>query len=419
MSKPIIEQKLQSLTDHDIGHSMKVILFCQLVVGVGQSILLVLMPPMARDIGIEDYLIGYIFTGSALALMLVSPFMGQLSDKNGRKIFITIGVFGYSLSVFLFAYIADLGLKGVLAATYTFVLLSITRIIYALFFAGVMPATTGYIVDIFPQSEHTKNIGKMQAAMGMGMILGPVLGIATLSYGLTMPMYISGVFGVVAFLLALTYIREPNITRDKQKMPKLKLFDKRIFSYIIIGFAFFFCLSGMQLTAGLFLQDRFSLTTETVAKYSSIMMIIAAFSMILVQIIIVGKLKISPQYLLRYGVLAGFIGILVLLFASNIYVFWLAVAIFAAGLGGVGPAFVSASVMSVSKNETGSVAGVAASAQAMAFMLAPGIMSSIYVWHIYAPFIILAILMLLLTIYVFTSKAPLLRGENPDDMSKK
>lgn len=411
MSDPIIDQKSQS--SYNIGQSLNIILFCQLSVGMGQSLLLVLMPPLARDIGIADYLIGYIFTASALVLMLVSPFMGRLSDLYGRKIFITLGMFGYSLSVFLFAYIADLSLAAFWSAGTIFILLALMRVIYALFYAGVTPAATGFVVDIFPQAEHTQNIGKLQASMGVGMILGPLLGLATLSYGLTTPMYISAVLGVKTFVLALIYIREPKITRDAKSQTKLKLFDKRIFSYIFIGFSFFFCLSGLQLTSGLFLQDKFHLSSDMVARYSSIMMIIAALSMISVQIIIVAKLKTHPRYLLKYGVLLGFIGLVLLLLASNIYMFWFAVAVFAAGLGGVGPGFVAAAVSSVNKNETAAVAGVATSGQALGFMIAPGLMSSIYMWNIYAPFIVLTLLMAVLTLYVFNSKAPLLKGELP------
>ena len=56
-----------------------------LCVGAGQSIVFITIPPIARDLGLNEIQIGSIFATSALAWMILSPIWGSFSDSIGRK----------------------------------------------------------------------------------------------------------------------------------------------------------------------------------------------------------------------------------------------------------------------------------------------------------------------------------------------
>ncbi len=395
----------------NINRSINIILFCQLTIGFGHSILLTLLPQICRKIGISDEYIGFIFAIAAIILVITAPIAGALSDRYGRKPFIVIGMIGYALAAFIFGYVSELGLEKTITPLVAFFLLASSRVIYAILSSGITPAATGFILDVMDKSEHTPYIGKLQAFMGLGMILGPVLGYYAVDYGLIIPLYISVIVAIFASLLALLWLNEPVSQNKTGEVTKLKIFDPRIIVYLFIGFSVYFCLAGVQLISGLFLQDHFNLTVELVVKYSSVMMVVAAISMIAVQVIVVGKLKIHAYLLLKYGVLTAFIGFSIFFFASNIFIYWAAIGVFAAGLGAVGPGFVGAATMSVRQNETGGVAGLASACQAFGFISAPGLMTMVYTWNIYAPFVILTTLMGALTIFVFFSNAINISGE--------
>ncbi len=104
-----------NLPSNKTPNSMKIILFCQLTIGFGHSILLTLLPQIARKIGISDAYIGFIFVA------------------------------------FLFDYIAGLGIEKIILPMVSFFLLSITRILYAILASGVMSTATGYITDTLPK----------------------------------------------------------------------------------------------------------------------------------------------------------------------------------------------------------------------------------------------------------------------------
>jgi MFS family permease len=66
---------------------------------LGQGLIVPLLPVCAAQSGASGFLVGCIFGVFALARTLFMPAFGRLSDRRGRKPFITTGVFLY----FIFA----------------------------------------------------------------------------------------------------------------------------------------------------------------------------------------------------------------------------------------------------------------------------------------------------------------------------
>ena len=68
-------------------------------VGLGQSFVFVLVPPLARDLGLTEIQTSSIFAISAVAWALTSAFWGRASDKYGRRNIAILGLLGYGISL--------------------------------------------------------------------------------------------------------------------------------------------------------------------------------------------------------------------------------------------------------------------------------------------------------------------------------
>ena len=68
-------------------------------VGLGQSFAFVLVPPLARDLGLSVIETSTIFSISAVAWAVTSASWGRASDKYGRRNIAVIGLIGYSVSI--------------------------------------------------------------------------------------------------------------------------------------------------------------------------------------------------------------------------------------------------------------------------------------------------------------------------------
>ena len=63
-------------------------------VGLGQSFVFVLVPPLARDLGLTEIQTSSIFAISAMAWALTSAYWGRASDKYGRRNIAILGLIG-------------------------------------------------------------------------------------------------------------------------------------------------------------------------------------------------------------------------------------------------------------------------------------------------------------------------------------
>ena len=111
-------------------------------------------------------LLGWLSAVYPLAQFFAAPILGQLSDRYGRKIVLTVSIIGTSLSYALFAI-------GV--ATKNIPLMFISRIVDGLT-GGNISVAQAVIADISTPKNRAKNFGLVGAAFGLGFIFGPYVG---------------------------------------------------------------------------------------------------------------------------------------------------------------------------------------------------------------------------------------------------
>ena len=152
------------------------ILFASLViVMIGFGIAIPLMPYYVTHFQASGTALGLMMSLYSLMQFIFAPLWGQLSDRVGRKPVLLIGILGYviaftlqGLSQNLFQFIAARTLAGVLSS-------------------ATLPTAMAYVADTTTPENRSKGVGMMGAAMGLGMIIGPVLGGLLTRLQLTLP----------------------------------------------------------------------------------------------------------------------------------------------------------------------------------------------------------------------------------------
>ena len=145
-------------------------------VGLGQSFVFVLVPPLARDLGLTEIQTSSIFAISAVAWALTSAFWGRASDKYGRRNIAILGLLGYGIS--LIALITPLFLveQNLLNLSFLFPALVLGRLINGLVGSATRPASFAYVADTTPKEKRTVKFARLESSFLLGTVAGPLIG---------------------------------------------------------------------------------------------------------------------------------------------------------------------------------------------------------------------------------------------------
>ena len=122
--------------------------------------------PVGWSIADSFILLGWLSAAYPLAQFFAAPILGQLSDRYGRKIVLTVSIIGTSFSYMLFAI-------GV--ATKNIPLMFASRIVDGIT-GGNISVAQAVISDISTPKNRAKNFGLVGASFGLGFIFGPYIG---------------------------------------------------------------------------------------------------------------------------------------------------------------------------------------------------------------------------------------------------
>jgi len=160
------------------------------VVMLGVGIIAPILPLYADTFAATGVSIGLVFSAFSLSRCLLSPFIGRLSDRIGRKRILMIGLASYTLASVLYALAMSLWQLGIF------------RFVQGAAAAMVTPIAQAYIGDITPRGKEGRTMNLFYSSMFLGMALGPLLGgglSALWSYELAF--YAMGILSTVALVL--------------------------------------------------------------------------------------------------------------------------------------------------------------------------------------------------------------------------
>lgn len=226
----------------------------QFFVYLGFGLIIPILPEVIVDQGLSNIHVGGLLTVYALASFFTAPLWGAYSDRTGRKKMILIGLFGFSLSFFLFALFI-----------HSLPLLYLSRIVGGIFSGALYTAVTGFIADLTDEENRNKYMGLMGMSIGLGFIFGPAIGGVLGDISLQLPFIVSGTLTAVLLIYAHLILKEPQVHNEANKrawVPKggKTLWQHRVKYLFLLSFAITLILAGIESTFQLFQIEKIAMT---------------------------------------------------------------------------------------------------------------------------------------------------------------
>jgi DHA1 family multidrug resistance protein-like MFS transporter len=355
--------------------------FTLLVVMLGYGMVLPVMPFYIEKLGAGGRELGWLMGAYSLMQLIFASLWGILSDRVGRKPVLTLGVLGYAVTLFMFGLATE------------FWMLFLARLLSGILSSATMPTAMAFIGDSAPEKERSGSMGQLGAAMGVGIVLGPLIGGLLSANSLSLPFFIGAGMAFGAFLLVIFLLPEshrPQAERERAAGTASSAF--RIGNLLQIGnslslrdtlrrtllnpagmllllvFIMSFGLTSFQGITGLYVVDKFDFNTKQVG---AIWMVMGAV-LILVQGLLTGPLtrRFGELPLISAGLAGGAIGFLGMSLAVDVLSTLLAVGLFTAALALVGPTL-NAFLSNFAGEQQGTVMGLNSAASSMGRVVGP------------------------------------------------
>lgn len=390
----------------DHSRAFRILFFCLVCIGMGQSMLFAILPPAAREIGLSPFQVSTIFATSAAIWVFVSPWWGRKSDVWGRRPVILIGLLGFAASMALLATMIHVGLKGLVPFGLVYPLMIAARCVFALFGSGTGPASQAYVADRTDRAERTAGVAMVSAALGLGQILGPAVGATLTAIGLLAPLYFSSALAVLSASMIWLLLPEdgPPLAASEAQARSLSFRDARVLPFLLVATSLQAVQATTSITLAFFMQDTLQLTASETVRYAGIGFVVLALSGLFTQLVLVQRLKPSPRRMMRVGLPLALLSFLALLSAENLLVYLGALAFLGAGLGLVRPGNAAGASLAVEPSEQGSVAGLTNAIGVLGNVFGPLLGTTLFQLTPHGPFLLNAALMLLALGFTLTNR---------------
>lgn len=384
------------------------------IFAIGQSLLFIIVAPLARSIGLTEMQFGIAFSLANVSLIFAGPFWGKRSDVIGRKPVFIIGLFGSALGTLVMAGTLYLGMNHSVTIGVLLGMIFFSRVVYGLTASAIYPSASAYIADVTSWNDRAKGMALIGGANALGSILGPAIGGGLAFMGVLFPMYAAAVISVAGAFAAIVWLVEPeehrirkaNKDNDEAK-PALKFTDPRLRPYMIMWAIFFVIFISLNFVTSFYIQDKFAIPDlASVMAKASIMLACMAVVITLVQGVLFQIIKISPHVLLRICGPLFAAGLFTMAFAPNLIVLGLGFAILGGAFACATPGINGSASQKMAPHEQGAAAGYLAAANTTGAILGPVVGTSLYRLQPNAPMLIGGILMIVISIYALTIPAP-------------
>ena len=376
-------------------------------VGAGQSTVFILIPSEVRSLGFTEFEVGLIFSISALAWMIFSPFWGRLSDKFGRGSIFLLGMIGFAFSMASFAAILISAQSFILPLTLVFPLLVLTRLINGLLGSAVRPAAGGRIADLTSPTTRTAGFARFDAGWQFGVVIGPIVVGVLLSVfneNLLAPFLFIAVLGLIIGFYNFKNMNESFEAEDLKQQPKLKFYDSRVWPSLLVASFMGIANACLVLTSALYTKDVIITNGESVYAVVAIGFSLVAMSGMFANLFIVDKFKIRPLNLIKWGCSLILLSYLFLANATSISNLYVSLIMFGLGSGLIRPGNITILSLSVSPKEQGAASGWMGTVFPIGHLITPFSIMPLYMLSPNLPYFAISFLALLLIIFILLNQ---------------
>ena len=347
-------------------------------VGLGQSFVFVLVPPLARDLGLSEIQTSSIFAISALAWASTSTFWGRTSDRYGRRNIAILGLLGYAIS--LIALITPLFLveRNILHITFLFPALVLGRLINGLIGSATRPASFAYVADTSSKEKRTVKFARLESSFLLGTVAGPLIGGFLFLITKETPFYVFSFFALIAALGIYSKLESTNpITSHNTTSIKIKWSSETILPFLIFAGILSLCQASLLQSIGFYITDLFG-NFENLPTLISMTFALLSISTIFSQYIFTDAFPINNYYLLLFGSILLVFSYFTMAYIQTISVYYLSIIILGFGFGMTRPALSSSLSLAQTPENQGSAAGYLGSVIPIGHMTTPFIAMPIY-----------------------------------------
>lgn len=376
-----------------------------LVTAAGNTAMQSVMPSIGTALKVDDVWISLAYTWSALLWMTCAPMWARRSDRRGRKAMMAIGLLGFISSFSLCGAALWLGLNGWLGPVATLLVFALFRSLYGGFGSAAPPAVQAYVASRTSRSQRTEALSLISSSFGLGTVLGPALAPLLIfpGLGLVSPFVAFSLVAVVV-LIALRWhlpddtpafagkgdvMAAPFSANSDSRMPrtgdddiaegfevpKLRWQDDRLRPWLIAGLVGGHAQAAIMGLVGFLVLDRLGLRSDPVAGAGPTGMVLmaGASATLLAQWGIIPRWHLGPRACCLWGMVLAALGVILLSIAADLHSITIGMALASLGFGLFRPGFTAGSSLAVSRAEQGQAAGIVASVNGAAYILAPAI----------------------------------------------
>ena len=376
-------------------------------VGLGQSFVFVLVPPLARDLGLSEIQTSSIFAISALAWATTSAFWGRTSDKYGRRNIAILGLVGYSISLIALITPLFLAQKNLLNVTLLFPALVLGRLINGLVGSATRPASFAYIADVTSKDNRTVKFARLESSFLLGTVAGPLVGGFLFLISNETPFY---VFSMLAFIAAIGIYRKlDSVTKTKntvKKLNKINWYSSTIWPFLAFAAVLSLCQASLLQSIGFYITDLYS-DFDNLPTLISMTFALLSISTIVSQYIFTDAFPMNNFNLLLFGTLLLIFSYFTMAFYQTISVYYLSIIVLGFGFGMTRPALASSLSLAQSPENQGSAAGYLGSVIPIGHMTTPFIAMPIY--SINPAYLYYFSSVLCITLIIFIISQPILK----------
>ena len=346
---------------------------------IGFGIIIPVMPALIGELGHASVseaskIGGWLLFAFAITQFCFSPFIGNLSDRYGRRPVLLASLFGFAVDYVFLAFAPSIAwlfvgriVAGITGASFT--------------------AASAYIADISSPEDRAKNFGMIGAAFGLGFIIGPAIGGLLGSFGTRVPFMVAAVLCMLNFLYGYFILPESLKKENRRKfewrrtIPGVSLWNLRKYpalsGLVIAMFLVYLGSHAVQSNWSFFTIERFKWSPGMIGISLAVVgLLVGGVQAGLTRVV---NPKLGNEKSIYIGLLFYTLGMLLFAFASQSWMMFVFLIPYC--LGGIcGPALQSIMAGYVPANEQGALQGSLAGLMSATTIIGPPLMTNTFAY---------------------------------------
>ena len=373
---------------------------------LGQTTLNPVIAPLSREVGLDEWQIGFTISVAAVMVVLTSQIWGRRSQSWGRKPVLVAALAICAAAMALFAVVAALGTRGVLSRTPLFILFVLTRgLLFGTALAAILPTAQAYVADVTSsEEERVRGMAGVGASQGIASIAGALVGGLLSGISLMASVDMVPVILLAGLLVVVVALRRETRTELVAEPAHVSPFDPRVWPFLVAGFGMFTALGLIQVVTGFLVQDRLALDADTTGLVTGGALLAAGIGLVLAQSVIVPRSTWAPSTLLRVGTCLGAMGFALLAIDGGLVLIVISVTVIGMGIGIAMPGYTAGPTLLMSREEQGGLAGLIGATNGLTYVVSPTAGTAMYGLSPILPIAVGGGILVLVLIFVLTHR---------------